>query len=222
MKMSKVVVLGLSILSVVCLAPEAKAQTVNPKTMSKANWNQSPREFQIIDDRPIIKDFREPPVQPQGVQLPPPPQGFGGPGSGGGGGAMGDGGGGSPVMPSGGMPMAGGGPGYRTDNPGMGALPLPKSGFGRDTNIPAGGMGPKTMLPSGQTTGVHGSLMTPTAHTVGPASAAGTRGTMTPARPAPVASSYGGNYTRPMGGSSASGSGASTAVRGVLLNRLKK
>jgi hypothetical protein len=219
MKVSKTAIWGLGILAAVCLAPDASAQTMDKRSMSKATWNQSPREFQIIDDRPIIKDFREAPVQPQGIQLPPAPQGFGGPGGGGGGGAMGDG---APTVPAGGMPMQGSmGPGYRSDNPGMGALPLPKSGFGRDTNIPAGGMAPKTMLPSGQTTGVHGHMMTPTARTAQPAAAAGNRSAMAPAR-GPAAANYGGNYTQASGGGAVAGTGATTAVRGVLLNRLKK
>jgi hypothetical protein len=223
MKASKTAIWGLSILATVCLAPSAMAQTMDKKAISKATWNQAPREFQIIDDRPIIKDFREAPSAPQGIQLPPPPQGFGGGGGGGGAGAMGDGGG-PPVLPGGGMPMAGnGGPAYRTDAPGMGGLPLGKSGFG-PTNIPARGMAPRTMLPSGQTTGVHGSMMTPTAHSAGPGAGAGARGGMAPAAPAVQAASYGGRpYTSaPSSGSSGGGGGASTAVRGVLLNRLKQ
>lgn len=214
---------GLGILAAVCLAPDAGAQSIDSKVRQKASWYNAPREVQIIDERPVIRDFREAPAAPSMIQLPPGPQGFGGPGGGGGGGAMGDGGGGSPVLPAGGMPIGGGAgdPGYRT--PSMGGLPLDKAGFtARPSNIPAGGIRPKGVLPNGQTTGVHGSLMTPTAHQVAPGTGAGARQSMAPARMATPAASYGGNYTQaPVGGSSAGGSGASTAVRGVLLNRLK-
>jgi hypothetical protein len=37
---------------------------------------QAPREMQIIDDRPVIRDFREAPVMPEQVQLPPAPAGY--------------------------------------------------------------------------------------------------------------------------------------------------
>ena len=222
MNVSKTAVWGLGILAAVCLAPDAGAQTINTKARQKASWYNAPREVQIIDERPVVRDFREAPEMPQSIQLPPGPQGFGGPGGGGGGGAMGDGGGGSPVLPAGGMPIGGGGdPGYR--NAPMSGLPLEKSGFNRTpSNIPAGGIRPKGVLPNGQTTGVHGSLMTPTAHTVGPGAAAGPRSGMggPAARAATPAASYG-NYTQPTGGGSAMGGGANTAVRGVLLNRLK-
>jgi hypothetical protein len=121
------------------------------------------------------------------------------------------------------MPIGGGAgdPGYRGAP--MSGLPLEHSGFGRHTNIPAGGMGPKVALPGGQTTGVHGSLMTPTAHTAGPAAGAGPRGAMGPARAAagPAAASYGGNYTVAPSGGSGGGMSTSANVQGRLLNRLK-
>ncbi len=218
---------GLGILATVCLgaaaAPDANAQSISTKARQKASWYNAPREVQIIDERPVVRDFREAPAAPQSIQLPPGPQGFGGPGGGGGGGAMGDGGGGD-VLPAGGMPIGGGmgDPGYR--NAPMSGLPLEKSGFNRTpSNIPAGGIRPKGVLPSGQTTGVHGSLMTPTAHQVGPGAGAGPRsGMAAPARASTPAASYGGNYTQPTGGYSGSGSGANTNVKGVLLNRLKR
>jgi hypothetical protein len=222
MKASKTAIWGLGILAAVCLAPDAKAQMVDAKARQKASWYNAPREIQIIDERPVVRDFREAPAAPQQIQLPPGPQGFGGPGGGGGGGAMGDGGGGS-VLPAGGMPIGGGAgdPGYRGAP--MSGLPLEHSGFGRHTNIPAGGMGPKVALPGGQTTGVHGSLMTPTAHTAGPAAGAGPRGAMGPARAAagPAAASYGGNYTVAPSGGSGGGMSTSANVQGRLLNRLK-
>lgn len=221
MKAVKATIWGLGILATVCLAPDAGAQSVNQKARQKASWYNAPHEIQIIDERPVIRDFREAPSAPQMIQLPPGPQGFGGPGGGGGGGAMGDGGGGD-TLPAGGMPIGGGpgDPGYRM--PAMPGGPLDRAGFtARPSNIPAGGIRPKGVLPNGQTTGVHGSLMTPTAHQAAPAAGAGARSAMAPARQmAAPAASYG-NYTQPTGGYNAGGSGANTAVRGVLLNRLK-
>lgn len=221
MKVSKSAALGLGILAAVCLAQDANAQSINVKARSKTTWYNAPREVQIIDERPVVRDFREAPEAPQQIQLPPGPQGFGGPGGGGGGGAMG-GDGGSPLLPGGGMPLGnGGGPGYR--NAPMGGLPLDRVGFTRSpSNIPAGGIHPRGTLPGGQTTGVHGSLMTPTAHSAGPGAAAGPgRGMAAPTRAAAPAASYGGNYTQAPSGSSGGGGGANTNVRGVLLNRLK-
>lgn len=223
MTIEKSAVWGLAVIAAICLAPEAGAQQVNSKARQKASWYNAPREIQIIDERPVVRDFREAPGQADMIQLPPGPQGFGGPGGGGGAGAMGDGGGGEPVLPAGGMPIGnGGGPGYR--NAPQSGIPLDKVGFTRSpSNIPAGGIKPKGVLPNGQTTGVHGSLMTPIAKQAVPGSGAGNRAAMgMPARQAAAApaASYG-NYTSPSGGSSSSGMGSSTAVRGVLLNRLK-
>ncbi len=217
---SKTAILGLSILAAISIAPDAKAQgSINTKARSKAVWYNAPHEVQIIDERPMVRDFREAPSAPSSIQLPPAPQGFGGAGGGGGGGAMGDGG--APVLPAGGMPIGGdGGPGYRT--PAGSSVPLDKVGFTRNpSNIPAGGIRPRGVLPSGQTTGVHGSLMTPVAHTAAPASGAGNRAAMAPRAATPVASYGGQPYTSAPAGAASGGGGASTAVRGVLLNRLK-
>lgn len=208
------------VLGAISASPAAKAQQINEKARQKATWYNAPREIQIIDERPMIRDFREAPVAPGMIQLPPGPQGFGGAGGGGGGGAMPDGGGGMPVLPGSGMPIGDSGPGYRTPIDPMGSLP--KSGFGRDTNIPARGMGPKGPLPGGFTTGIHGQVM-PFAKASSPAMGAGNRGAARPSRPvasAPAAS-YGGNYTSPSTSSGVGGMGASTAVRGALLTRLK-
>ncbi|MBX9689042.1 MAG: hypothetical protein K2X27_20200 [Candidatus Obscuribacterales bacterium] len=219
MKASKTAIWGLGILASVCLSPDAKAQMIDTKARQKASWYNAPREVQIIDERPVVRDFREAPSAPSMIQLPPGPQGFGGASGGGGGGAMGDGGG-SPVLPAGGMPIGDGGPGYR--GPSMGGLPLERAGFNRSpSNIPAGGIHPRGALPNGQTTGVHGSMMTPTAHSAGPAAGAGNRAAMAPVRAATPAASYGGNYTQAPAGASSGGGGASTRVQGVLLNRLK-
>lgn len=193
-------------------------QMVSPKARQKTSWYNAPREIQIIDERPMIKDFREAPSSGGMIPLPPGPTGYGAPGGGGGAGALSDGSGGIPVLPASGMPI-GGGPSYRTANDPLGVLP--KSGFGRDTNIPARGMAPRGALPNGVTTGIHGQVM-PFAKPMG---AGGNRAMARSASPtaakSPVAaSSYGGNYSRPSGASTSGGSSSSTAVSGRLMSRL--
>ena len=227
MKVRKYAVLGLgvglSVLAAACLAPEAGAQNmINQKARQKASWFNAPHEIQIIDERPVVRDFREAPSAAPMLQLPPGPQGFNPAGGGGGAGAMGDGGGGAPI-PAGGMQLGNGSePGYRTAPMGAGGLPLEKSGFGNHTNIPARGMAPRGILPNGQTTGVHGSLMTPTARSAPSGAGAGNRGGMAAAPvAAPAARAYGGPAYTSAPAYSAGGSSTNTAVRGVLLNRLK-
>src|SRR5438552_9013189 len=104
--MNKIGLVALTIgLLTVCTIAPAQAQQVNTKAKSQAKWFNAPREIQIIDERPMVRDFREAPSAPQSINLPP------GPGEhrgefGGGGGALPDEGG---VLPSGGMPIGGGG-----------------------------------------------------------------------------------------------------------------
>jgi len=211
-------------LTAVALAQPASAQKVNSKHLEKANWHNAPRQFQIIDDRPIIKDFREAPQASQQISMPPPPQGFGGGARGGGAGAMGDDGGSmggnSPIR-------AAGAPGdlpYRTGN--GGSLPLPKSGFGRSSNIPAGGMAPKNALPSGQSTNrLMGKMMAP--QKVLGRSGGSPRG-MSPSRGAtngggPKVSSYSGGYGDGHGsGYGGSSTQTNSIVRGSLLKKSSK
>jgi hypothetical protein len=202
----------------------ASAQQGQPKIQKQAlehsTWNTSPREFQIIDDRPIIKDFREAPRVGGTIDLPPPPQGFAGGGNGGGPGAL-QGGGPGGSLPGGGVGIPGNGPAYRGDLPG-GLNGLPKSGFGRDSNIPGRGVGPGHLLP-GVTTGVVGKMMSqqqPKAVAAGPPKGM----SPTPAKTngnsnVPVAS-YSGGYGN--GNGSAYGGSSSktqTAVRGYLLRK---
>jgi hypothetical protein len=57
----------------------ANAQGVVQKNaMEKAHFYQSQREIQIVDDRPVIKDFRQAPAAEDLVALPPPPPGWNG------------------------------------------------------------------------------------------------------------------------------------------------
>lgn len=192
-----------AISSMLSMAPAAQAQKVDLKNgRQQANWYKSRPQVQITDDRPIISDFRGGPAgAPMQIELPPPPAGFnGGP-------VMS--GGAAPVMS---VPAAAGAPNY-VANP---AAALPKSGFGA-SNIPAGGLGPKTALPSGRSTGIHGKMM-PTAKAGGGPAAA--------ARPAvagvpgPRAAAYGSGYVTPSG-NAGSGMRTTTAVSGSLLNAVK-
>jgi hypothetical protein len=211
---------GVCTLGSLVVANPASAQTVNSQARQKSNWHESPHEIQIIDERPVIRDFREAPSAPQQVQLPPPPQGFGGGFGGGSNGALSSGG---PAIPAGGIPLAGNGPGYRTAPAGaMGALP--QSGFGRGSNIPAGGIGPKGPLADGRSTGnLQGKMLTPQ-KTAG--SGAGAPRGMAPSSGrtngnsnAPVASYSGGYGTGSGAGYGGAASRTDTAVRGTLLKR---
>lgn len=143
-------------------APAAFAQgaTVNNNALERSRWYTAPREIHVLDERPVVRDFREAPVRPGQTAIPPGPGAIGGPGAGG----IGDVGGGTginPTIPAGGLPIPGGtGPGYRSDPTGMSTLP--QSGFG-GTNIPARGMGPRGILP-GVSTGVVGKIMNQNNH----------------------------------------------------------
>jgi hypothetical protein len=182
--------LMLSAILALCSQSQSLAQQVNKKALEKANWYSAPREFQIIDDRPVVKDFREGPQQAGTVDL-------GGPGGGAGSGAGGGGGGsGNGNIPAGGLHF--GKPSVRTVDDG-----LPKSGFG--SNIPARGLsaGAANSLPSGGLKSYTGSSKAPQAGSlpaVGHSSyvphrgAPSTRTAAAPVAPATVRS-YGGNYS---------------------------
>jgi hypothetical protein len=221
----KAVLIALAAASALPILPADAQQMRIPERAGhqtqKANWYKAPPELQILDERPIVHDFREAPASPGAIQLPPPPMGFGG-ASGGGSGALGGddpgGGGSGPFQIPG-----GGGPGYRNFNPGT-SLPLPKADFGHaQTNIPAAGIGPKGILPSGHTTGIHGKVMpfnpnNPMA--AGPALARPQQARPYVA-PTPVAgySAPGGGYGPSVGSGSGRG-GANAQVSGKLMTNL--
>jgi hypothetical protein len=199
----------------------ANGPRIRKDAREKVDYYHAPREIQIIDDRPVVRDFREAPQQEEGIDLPPGPSGNGG-GSGGPGGGSMDGGGPS-TIPSGGMHLPGNGrePGYRTP-PGEG-VPLPKSGFGRDTNIPARGMGPRESLPDGTSTNrLMGKMMDPSV--VKGVSAGPSKWAFTPqSKPAAApkaqapAQTYNNNYAAFGSGSGGSSSRTEGMVRGSLL-----
>ncbi|MGH7192861.1 MAG: hypothetical protein ACREJM_04905 [Candidatus Saccharimonadales bacterium] len=221
--MNKIGFLALSsgLLAALIAAP-SDAQTINQKARQKASWYNTPREIQIIDERPVVRDFREAPTNPQSIQLPP------GPGEhrgmyGGGGGAMPDA---ASVIPAGGMPIGGdaGDHGYRLPND-TNPVPLDHGDLAhRPSNIPAGGIGQKGPLPGGFTTGIHGKVSAPNypqGLAAGPAPSGPHRsGPMAAAKPVatynPSVNSYG-----PSVGTGSGAGGASTNVRGKLLNLVK-
>lgn len=130
----------------------AQQHTMNSNSMEKSRWYTAPREIHIVDERPVIRDFREAPTNPGQIDLPNGPGG--GPGAGGMG-SIGGGSGVNPTIPSTGLPISGShDPGYRNASAGMSTLP--KSGFG-GSNIPSHGMGPRGILP-GVTTQVLGKI----------------------------------------------------------------
>lgn len=221
------VALGIGVM-IPMTAGSAQAQqnqsVINPKARQKTTWFNAPREIQIIDERPVVRDFREAPQTAAPIQLPPGPGAH--PGAyGGGAGALGDDGG--ATIPGGGMPI--GGPadrGYRTpDEINPNSVPLEKTGFNRmPSNIPAGGLGPKGPLPAGFTTGIHGKVAPPNyaaARMANPL--AGRRSpAQTAAAPRPVPLMQynpGQGYGQGVGTSSGNG-GANTSVSGKLMNRL--
>jgi hypothetical protein len=210
----KLVLVGLlAALTLVATSSPADAQRIKKDSLEKTRWHNAPREFQIIDDRPIIRDFREAPAEAGTIELPPAPTGAGG-GGGGGGGAMG----GAPSsLPSGGLQLGGPNQGFRSAPAGLGSLP--KSGFS-GTNIPARGMAPKSALPSGSSTNrLMGKMNTPTRGAGAGAPAGGMSRPMaaSSAPSGPVTAGYGGGYGSGGGSSVGSSSRTDTAVRGRLL-----
>lgn len=206
---SKLLIAALFCLSVLAIAGPASAQgMISEKARQKATFYNAPRQIQIIDERPVIHDFREAPQAAPMMQLPPGPGAY--PGGAGGAGGQGQ------MMNGGALP-------YRTPVNPMGALP--KSGFGQFSNIPARGMGPQQALPNGTTSGGHVALPKQAAAPVASRSMLPGAGGARPAaaaRPAaPVAAAgYGGNYTRTTG-ATGGGSSVSSNVSGRLMNRLK-
>ena len=202
------------------IASPAQAQRVNTKANEHSKWYNAPRELQIIDDRPIVHDFREAAEAPQYIDLPPGPVSQPGYRSGGAGALPGDGG---ATLPSGGLPVSGGGgePGYRMardNNP----VPLEKSDFGthRHSNIQNN---TARALPPGVWSGVHGTVAAPKYQNPQIASAAPTVRKAAPAQTGPTRSlsySPSGDYGASVGSGSGR-SGASTAVMGRLLKQVK-
>lgn len=214
--------LSLSALASVIVATPGWAQgTVKTNATEKSSWHVAPREIQIIDDRPIIRDFREAPAMPQQIQLPPAPVGYGGGSGGNGAGALA--GGPGSTLPAGGMPL-GSNQGYRTPVDPMGALPKTNGFGGQGSNIPARGMGPRGLLPNGTSSqALNGKMLTPQktqGSGAGPArgmapSAGRTNGNYS----GPAAATYNGGYGTGSGAGMGSASRTESLVRGSLLRK---
>jgi hypothetical protein len=198
--------------------------SVNKKALEKSTFYSAPREIQILDERPVVKDFREAPENAGSIDIPPGPNA--GSVGGHGGGALGPNGGAPGAnIPAGGLQLpAGNSPTYREAPAAL--RTLPKSGFG-GSNIPARGMGPRGLLP-GITTGVVGKIMaqnkpTPTGEAAGPAKGMKANSGRTVGNTAgPAAASYSGGYGTGAGPNyGGSASRTETFVRGSLLRKNK-
>lgn len=229
--------LGLTVIAMSAASAPVFAQGnmqghIKQNELQRSRFYNAPRQVQILDERPIIKDFREAPTSSPDIALPPGPQGRPGGYGGNGAGALGD----VPSgVPGGGNPLQLGGPGvqpYRTQNPNMGAgqLPLPKSGFNRESNIPAGGIHPGGALPEGTTTNrLAGKMFSPkqpislggppSGSLQGPPS----RGAMLSNKSSKptAAATYGSSYGPSTPVSSGNNGRTEGIVRGTLLNKLK-
>lgn len=206
------------------LPSSAQGFKIDQKKLDKTTFYSAPRQMQILDERPIIRDFREAPSASQQIELPPGPNGYGG-GGGNGAGALA---GGGPGGGAGGAPLQMGGPNQplRTSNgqmPSMGSLP--KTGFG-SSNIPARGMAPRGgALPDATNTNrLMGKMMNPPKSQG--ASAGPARGMRPSSGPSngnytgPAVQSYSGGYGNGSGaGFGGSASRTDTSVRGSLLKK---
>jgi len=234
MKKRALVVLGLVSATVAAANLPACAQggfqaKIHQNELQKAKFYNAPRQVQILDERPIIRDFREAPQGSPEIALPPGPSGRPGGYGGNGAGALGDipsGG------PGGGNPIQLGGPGvqpYRSQNPNMqgGNLPLPKSGFLGPSNIPSGGIKPAGALPEGNTTNrLSGKMFSPKQPIALPGPDAGSlsgpagRGGMLNKAAKPIqTASYGSNYGSSTPISTGSGNKTEGLVRVTLLTK---
>jgi len=232
---SLILSLGFSVAE--CNLTPASAQggpRIQKDVIQKSVWHTSPREIQILDERPVVKDFREAPEATGSIELPSGPVGYNGSGGGPGAGALGGGPGASipgsglalpsngpgyagsgPVIPGSGLALPSNGPGYRAS-----ASDLPKSGFG-GSNIPARG------LYSGRLPGVnHGALGNMYQPNYASPSRGAPRGVsvVNPIRTSgnsstPVATYSGGYGTGSGPAYGGSSSQTQTAVRGSLLRK---
>ncbi len=193
-----------SVTTFLIMSGAANAQRINTDVKEKSHWYNAPREVQIIDNRPVVRDFREPDQKPGQIELPSGPPAVDG-----------------STIPSGGLPLGGGAgsKGYRTPVDPLGDLPNAR-GFG-GTNIPARGVGPRGVLPNGTSSrSAIGKLLTP--QTPSGAYAGPIKGISKPSghtlgnTTAPSIASYGGYGTGNGSGVGASSSRTEASVHGVL------
>jgi hypothetical protein len=202
--MNKLALLAISSGAVVAstISPALAGPAVRQDAMERSRFYNAPREIQILDERPVVRDFREAPSAVPSFQLPPGPQGGGN------------------VLPQGGLPL--GNAGFRTPQSSS-PIGLPRADFGHaQSNIPSS-LGAPRGLPKGTQTGVMGNL---------PAPKLGARPAppmaRNPVAAAPVRQaapqqmmSYGPGYGSAPSVGSANASRSSTNLRGSLLTKVK-
>jgi len=190
------ILVGVSAVMALCLntfGSEAKAQSVNVKKgqLEHTTWYKSNMQVQIVDDGPIVHDYRQAPAKDPGFQIPIGPAGAN-----------------SNQIPEGGIPLGDGPRQVRMEH-----SALPQSGFG-SSNIPARGMGPASNLPATKMGGMGGNGG-PKTGTGTSARAIGRPG-ITSQAASPAAYSGGGGSAGPTYGGGGSSS-SSTSVRAKLL-----
>lgn len=194
--------LTIALVAAYCAASDAHAQgnvKLQKGQLQQAGWYKSNLQVQILDDGPVVKDYRQAPSNDQGFNIPIAPQGNNG-----------------GRIPEGGLPFnTGSGP----VQPRIQTPNLPSAGFG--SNIPARGMGPAVALPGTKMGGLGAQYANQqkaatnvNARPVGLGKPVGSR-----AVAAPAAASYGGGYGSGGGSYSGGGSSSSTAVRAKLLGK---
>jgi len=176
---------------------EAQAQSVNVKKgqLEHATWYKSNMQVQIVDDGPIVHDYRQGPQNDPGFQIPIGPAGAN-----------------NNRIPEGGIPLGDGPRQVRMER-----SALPQSGFGA-SNIPARGMGPAVALPGTKMGGLGGQgggggQKSTTGVSARPISRPGT--TSAAASPAAYTGGYGSGGGANYGGGG--GGSSSTSVRAKLL-----
>jgi len=179
---------------------EAKAQgsSVNVKKgqLQQTGWYKSNMQVQIVDDGPIVHDYRTAPSNDPGYQIPIGPAGAN-----------------NGRIPEGGIPLGDGGPRQMR----LERNTLPQSGFG-PSNIPARGMGPANALPQTKMGGLGGNGSSGQQKTTTGTSARpiGRPSTVSAsAGPAAYGSNYGGGQGANYGGGGSSST--SLGVRAKLL-----
>lgn len=196
---------GALVLSALTSSAQAQSPSVSLKKgqLQQAGWYKSAPQVQIVDDGPVVHDYRTAPHEDQAYQIPIGPAGTSG------------------RIPEGGIPLGNGGPQMMRMAPNS----LPQSGFG--TNMPARGMGPARALPGtemGQLGKQYAAEQRRSAQNNVSARPIGLgRGNSAAAAPNRMASSspasYGAAYHGSGGGYQAPSSSSSASVRAKLLGK---
>jgi hypothetical protein len=199
--MNKLALLAISSGAVLAstISPALAGPAVRQDAMERSRFYNAPREIQILDERPVVRDFREAPSAVPSFQLPPGPQGAGN------------------LVPAG-----GGNAGFRTPQSSS-PIGLPRADFGHaQSNIPSS-LGAPRGLPKGTQTGVMGNLPTPKMGGRPAAPMARNPVATAPARPAAPQQmmSYGPGYGSAPSVGSSNASRSTQSLRGNLLTKVK-